>query len=420
MTKINIIFSTKNEENTNNIIVSIIKSNSFDKKKNYTLSIIIFDKTLKQNIESKLERFALNINVINLFEIQNLEKNHSIFFSKANCSTEIDSIQRARIQQQIYVIENFETFKNSIIWQVDDDMLFGKSKYLNNKHIVNYSTNYFSEIAELYHQNKNIDAIISPSTYVPPIPSLLYCESQLNAFFNGKYIPQNTKIQSEYHDYYNQSNSDNNNYFVFLSNTDDKTTIVKNIIIGKPITKTSFENNISITPEFTRSKLLRGGNFIIFNPEIFEIPHLGFSENNSIPARRSDMIHSHLLTEIGFQIRDVSYFSLVHNRTFSNSSIENSSEKYFSDMIGALLVSYLYKGNTEFKNRLLFYQNHIKSILDLLYKNINENEFKNEIDRLIKLDVQINSFDKNHFISEFGEFKTTQEQLKSKLCKLAS
>ena len=89
-------------------------------------------------------------------------------------------------------------------------------------------------------------------------------------------------------------------------------------------------------------------------------------------------------------------------------------------MIGALLVSYLYKGETEFKNRLLFYQNHIKNILILLYENINKNEFKTEIDRLIELDIQINSFDRNHFINEFEKFKTIQEQLKSKLCKLAS
>ena len=419
MTKINIIFSTKNEENTNNIIESIIKSYSFDNNKNYLLSIVIFDKTFKQNIESKLERLPLNIKVINLFEIQELEKKYSIFFSKANCSTRIDSIQRARIQQQFFIIENFETFKDSIIWQVDDDMLFGRSELRNNKHTVNYSTNYFSEIVNLYHQNENIDAIISPSTYAPPIPSLLYCESQLNVFFKGEYLPKNTKVQSEYHDYYNQNNSDKN-YSIFLSNTDNRISIVKNILIGKPITKISLNNNISSVPEFTRSKLLRGGNFIVFNPEIFHIPHLGFSESNNIPARRSDMIHSHLLTEVGFQIRDVSFFSLVHNRTFSYSSIENSSEKYFSDMIGALLVSYLYKGETEFTNRLLFYQKHIKNILELLYENINKNEFKIEIDKLIELDIQINSFDRNHFINEFEIFKLTQEKLKSKLCKLAS
>jgi len=419
MTKINIIFSTKNEENTNNIIESIVKLNSFEKNKNYSLSIIIFDKTIKQNIKDKVEKFSLNIKVINLSEIQKFEKKYINFFSEANCTTKIDSIQRARIQQQIYIIDNFEKFKNSIIWQVDDDMLFGRSEFTSNMHIVNYSVNYFSEIVDLYHQNKNIDAIISPSTYVPPIPSLLYCKSQLNSFFNGKYTPHNTIIQSEYHDYYNESNTDKN-YSVFLSSIEDKNSTVKNIITGKPITKISFENNISSVPNFSKSNLLRGGNFIVFNPEIFHIPHLGFSENNNIPARRSDMIHSHLLTQIGFQIKDVSFFSLVHNRTFNNSSIEKSAEKYFSDMIGALLVSYLYKGETEFNNRLIFYQNHIKSILELLYKNINKTEFKNEIDKLIELDIQINSFERNHFINEFEIFKLTQEKLKSKLCKLAS
>ena len=419
MTKINIIFSTKNEENTNNIIESIIQSKTNDAYENYKLSIIIFDKTVNQNLQSKLETFALDIKVINLFEIQELEKKHFTLFSKANCSTKIDSIQRARIQQQMYVLENFDSFKNSIIWQVDDDMLFGRSEFKNNRHIVNYSTNYFSNIIELFHQNRNIDAIIAPSTYVPPIPSLLYCESQLSAFFNGKNVSNSSKIESEYHDYYNQPNLDND-YSVFLSNTKDKTTIVKNILIGHPITKISFENNIKSVPHFTKSKFLRGGNFIVFNPEIFNIPHLGFSENNSIPARRSDMIHSHLLTEIGYQISDVSYFSLVHNRTFVNSSIESSSKKYFSDMIGALLVSYLYKGETEFINRLEFYQKHIKNILNLLYDNINKNELKTEIDSLIKLDTQINSFDKNHFINEFEKFKLTEEQLKSKLCKLVS
>lgn len=419
MTKINIIFSTKNEDNTNNILESIVKLNSFEKSENFSLSIIIFDKTFKQNIKYKAERFSLNIKVIDLFEIQKLEEKYFNFFNQANCSTKIDSIQRARIQQQTYIIDNNEKFKSSIIWQVDDDMLFGRSVFKSNKHTVNYSENYFSKIVDLYRQNKNIDAIISPSTYVPPIPSLLYCKSQLDAFFNGEYTPQNTIIQPEYHDYYNQSNLDDN-YSVFLSNIDDKNKIVKNIIVGKPITKISFENNIASVPKFTKSNLFRGGNFIVLNPEIFHIPHLGFSENNNIPARRSDMIHSHLLSQIGFQIKDVSYFSLVHNRNFSNSSIEKSAEKYFSDMIGVLLVSYLYKGKTEFKNRLVFYQNHIKSILELLYKNINKTEFKNEIDKLIELDIQINSFDRNHFINEFERFKLTQEKLKSKLCKLVS
>lgn len=417
MTTINIIFSTQNEDNTNNIIASIIKSNALDQNKNYELAITIFDKTEKQNLRRKIQRLELNIKTINIIEIQALEKKHIDVFKKANGSTEIDSIQRARIQQQIYIIEHFETFKNTIIWQVDDDMLFGKTEIINNKHHINYSTNYFSKITNLYLLNEKIDAIIAPSTNVPPIPSLLYCESQLKAFFNKSNTLNGTKYTYEYHDYHNQSNTGNYSS-IFLSNDIKRTSDVKNILKGKPITKISYDKNINDVSNTRKSTLLRGGNFIIFNPEIFKIPHLGFSENNKKPARRSDMIHSHLLTEVGFQIRDISYFSLVHNRDFNHSSIENSCEKYFSDMIGALVVAYLYKGEDDFSNRLLFHQSHIKNILHLLLENINKKEFINEIDRLTELDVKINSFEKAQFISEFEKFKTSQENLKSQLCKL--
>ena len=54
-------------------------------------------------------------------------------------------------------------------------------------------------------------------------------------------MPKKTKVQSEFHDYYNQNNSDKN-YSIFLSNTDNRISIVKNILIGKPITKISFNN----------------------------------------------------------------------------------------------------------------------------------------------------------------------------------
>ncbi len=420
MIKINIVFSTKSENNTYNIVESISKSNSFEKNKNYSLSILILDKTAEQNIAKKLEQFALDIKVVNIDEIQRLEKKYLNFFTEANCTMSIDSIQRTRIQQQVYIIDNYEQFNGGVIWQVDDDMLFGRSKFTGNLHTVDYSVNYFSKLVDVYLQNKNIDAIISPSTYVPPVPSLLYCESQLKSYFKGTFKPENKIITAdEYHDYYNQNNL-NNYYNIFLSDTKDKNEIVKNILAGKPTSKISWNNNINDQIKFTKSKLFRGGNFIVFNPEIFYVPHLGFSENNTIPARRSDMIHAHLLSEMDFQIIDVSYFSLVHNRDFSNTSIDKSAEKYFSDMIGALLVSYLYKGQNEFNKRIEFYHKHIKNILNLLYENVNIDEFKTEIDRLTELDIQINSFDKEHFISEFEKFKQTQEQLKIKLCKLVS
>ncbi len=418
MTEISIIFSTKSKENASNLLRSIQKVNSYDVVKDYSLSIVILDKTDEQDIEKSLSTFDFYIDVISLQTIQVLEQKRLDLFETANCSLKIDSIQRARVQQQIYILENFKRFTNSVIWQVDDDMLFGQSEYLVNKHIVNYSINYFSKIIELYHQNKNIDAIISPSTYVPPIPSLLYCETQLNDFFYNKYIPENTLSHLEYHDYYNQSKCEKD-YSIFLSKENDKTTIVKNILKGIPITRVSQEicsgSDINLKP----SKLLRGGNFIVFNPYVFQIPHLGYKENDFIPARRSDMIHCNLLSELDFQIKDVSYFRLVHNRTFSNYCIERISTNYYSDMIGALLMAFLHKGEDEFKSRLQFHQNHIKNILKLLCENVDVNEFRAEIEKLLELDFKINSFDQKIFINEIQDFKKSKEELKIRLCKLA-
>ncbi len=418
MTEICILFSTKSKENTSNLLRSVQKVNLFEGVKNYSLSIIIFDKTDQQYIENNLGNFDFSVDVISLFNTLALEQKRLYLFDTANCSLKVDSIQRARIQQQIYILENFERFQNTVVWQVDDDMLFGKSEYLGNKHIVNYSTNYFSKVIELYYQNKNIDAIISPSTYVPPIPSLLYCETQLNDFFNKKYIPQNTSSHLEYHDYYNQFKC-RKDYSIFLSKENDKTIIVKNILKGIPTTKASYEMNNDVDLNIKDSKLLRGGNFIVFNPDVFEIPHLGYKENDFIPARRSDMIHSNLLSEIGFQIKDVSYFSLVHNRSFSNYCIESISSNYYSDMVGALLMHFMFKGENEFESRLQFHQKHIKNILKLLHENVNINQFKDEIEQLAELDIKINSFDKKHFINEVEDFKKIKEQLKIRLCKLA-
>ncbi|WP_281846772.1 hypothetical protein [Olleya namhaensis] len=416
---INIIFSTTNLENTTNLISSIYKIKMLNKERNYSLFITVFDKTLDQDIKSNIENFDLNINVINRSKILELEATHSELLNSAHCSLKVDSIQRARIQQQVYIVDNVEKFNNSIIWQVDDDILFGKSNYINNQHIVTFSKDYFSDIVAFYNENKSVDAIISPTSYVPPIPSLLYCNTQLEDVFNREYNFKFPFDGMEYHDYYNQL-SEEKYYSLFLSESDDRNRVVKEILIGKPITKVTSNEKQSVKPELKESKLLRGGNFIVFNMDIFRVPHLGFSEYDNIPARRSDMIHSQLLTELNFSIKDVNYFSLVHNRTFKEVSIESATQKYFSDMIGALLIQYLYKGKKEFDNRLEFHQKHIKHTLKLLNDNINESEFRNEIDKLKELDFQINSFDKDYFISEFEDFKVNKNQLILKLCKLAS
>ena len=411
---INIVFSSKIIANVFSILESIELSIGVEKN-NFELKVFVFDKTDEQNIFSNVNCSNLDVSVINLNEIYKLEEQYLSLFEKANCSRKSDSIQRARIQQQIYILENINLFKDSIVWQVDDDMLFAKSNFSSDFHKTEILNTIFSDLVNFYNSNINVDAIIAPSTYVPPIPSLLYCETQLNDLFNLSFDTDNSEVL-EYHDFYNQNNS-NTIYSIFLNEGKSKIELIKDVLIGKPITKVSHGNSTGLNYQ---SSLLRGGNFIVFNTDIFTIPHLGFIENKEIPARRSDMIHARLVDELGYKIIDSTVFSLVHNRNFDKINFDDCIRDYFSDMIGSLLTQYVYKGESAFEERLKFHRNHIKRILNLLLDNVDRNEIYDEILALEKLHNQINQLDKQHFISQFESFKEHKEQLKNNLCKLVS
>jgi hypothetical protein len=414
---INIIFSTTIKENTINLLQSIGKLVSIEKEQNHELLITVLDKTIDQEISLIKKEFNFQIDVIDTFKILELEQEYVSYFQDANCSKQWDSIQRTRIQQQIYIIENYSKFKNSVVWQLDDDLLFGRSDYSSSHHSINFDIDYFSKIVAVYKAKTDVDAIISPTSYVPPIPSLLYCKSQLDDYFNGKYISGNPVTFKQYHDYHNRDNEDGT-YLIFLSKSEERIDVVRNILKGIPVTKAVILDRSNQEIIYKTSKLFRGGNFIVFNPDIFKVPHLGFSECNEIPARRSDMIHARLLIENGFNIVDIDYFSLVHNRQFNEASMDNSIKKYYSDMIGSMLIQYLDNGVDEFYNRLKFHKKHIQEILKLLICNVDEEEFQEEIKSLIELDNKINELDGQRLVNQFDSFLIIKNQLNKELCRL--
>jgi hypothetical protein len=418
---ISILFATMNHINTVLLLKSIERQLEEDTNFDTLLHVYIIDKTENQLIKDYANSLNLSYEVfiIKSKQISILESKHHHIFERSNCTLQSDSIQRARIQQQIYIVDNYNKFVDSIVWQIDDDMLFAEGTIVNNEFITNYSRNYFSRLLNFYTKHKNIDALILPSTYAPPIPSLLYSETQLRDFFYGEQLDQVNTSFYEYHDYYNRNRSDNT-YSIFLSHLSkkqDKNKIVKDILIGKPITKATYTipNEEVIIPQ--KSSLLRGGNFIVFNIEIFKIPHLGFKENHHTSVRRSDMIHAHLLDAIGFNIRDLNDFTLVHNRSFEGVNFENCIKKYYSDMIGSLVVQYLYKGNTQFENRYLFYKSHIKRIIKLIQNNVDIKLFLEELKQLEELEEKINAFDKDNFINSLYKFKELKSRLIKELCK---
>ncbi|MGB0430990.1 MAG: hypothetical protein ACPGLV_10995 [Bacteroidia bacterium] len=353
--------------------------------------------------------------VVTINKILALENKYENLLVESNCSRTLDSIQRTRIQQQIFIIEHFDLFKNSIIWQVDDDMIFGQSRFDGDSHDVLIEKDYFSDLINLYTNTNQIDCLIAPSTYIPPIPSLLYCRTQLYFLFNSP-IEAKHFSKREYHDYYSKVEL-NSQIKTSIANKEIIIDQARKIILGYPITMHA--NNFEINEDFSvKSRLLRGGNFIVFNPEIFFVHHLGYFEKGGLTARRSDMIHAHLLSELGFEIRDTNQLTLIHNRNFDDVNILNCIEKYRSDMIGALLIQYIFNGYDNFYKRLEFHRSHIDDIVNLVQQNLGFEELAEEIFALQKLDESIQNLDERLLIDEFEKFRMKKNELIVQRCKL--
>lgn len=417
MQQIRVIFSSKCEQNTLNLIESIQQNHSIPYNiLEYELFIHIIDKSPNQNLSSLSDSFEVPVYVIPLFEILTLEHKYEQLLKEANCSRKIDSIQRTRIQQQILVLENYAVFKKSIIWQVDDDMLFAQSRFKYRDHSIHYHNNYFAELTLLNSELKEVDCLIAPSTYIPPIPSLLYCKTQLSLLFHKRLINEDYTLE-EYHDYYSEQ-TERSEQGIAIFPKEDLVDLTKKILLGHPITAFVTKAG-SEKDHLAPSRLLRGGNFIILSPEIFTVPHLGYVENDGLPARRSDMIHAHLLSEHGFEIRDTNHFSLVHNRNFNSATIHDCVEKYHTDMIGSLLVQYLFKSPTDFRKRLKFHKGHIKDIIHLIQDFLGSEHLRDDIRTLEQLNESIQCMNEFDLINEFEKFDKQKNKRIKALCKLA-
>ncbi|MDA7762099.1 hypothetical protein N8927_02765 [Crocinitomicaceae bacterium] len=417
MQEIRVIFSSKCKQNTLNLIESIQQNHSINFNiAEYKLFVHIIDKSPNQNLSLISDSFDIPVYVIPLFEILTLEDKYEQLLKEANCSRKIDSIQRTRIQQQIVVLELYSVFKKSIIWQVDDDMLFAQSRFKDRDHSVHYHNNYFSELTLLNSELKEVDCLIGPSTFAPPIPSLLYCKTQLSLLFHKQLTDEDYSLK-EYHDYYSER-TERSGQRLTIFPEEDVVDLTRKIILGHPITAFATKTG-SEKDHLAPSRLLRGGNFIILNPEIFTVPHLGYVENDGLPARRSDMIHAHLLSERGFDIRDTNHFSLIHNRNFNSTTIHDCVEKYHTDMIGSLLVQYLFKSPSDFRKRLKFHKGHIKDIIGLIKDLHGNKHFRDEIHTLEQLDESIQRINEADLINEFKKFDKKKNKRIKGLCKLA-
>jgi len=418
--KVNILCSSKNDLIALKLLDSIALQLSNDTNNGYQVIVHLLDKTEQQTISCLVDSRNLSFEciIISYSAISALERQYKHDFIIAQCPLDTDSIQRTRIQQQVYVKHQYHLFENGIIWQIDDDMLFAEAQFVEGKITHNYRNQYFSTLVEFYHDNHlKVDALIGKSTVNPPIPGLLYCLTQLKDLLTREYRLSNQFVCEEYHDYYSSQLLSSSYTLDFYPNLSLREK-VRLVLYGWSVTK------IAMPPKHKSllrqpSSLLRGGNFIIFNPEIFiEVPHLGFSTTTSQVARRSDMIHSHLLEELGYTIADTDYWSLIHSPDLQHIKFQSLINKYEADVIGSLLITYLFRSQ-ELEERFQFHQQHLSLIIELLNKHGYEKHLFEELSLLKKTQRKINKIMLNDLITEFTVFKKDYNTIKQNLlCKL--
>ena len=419
--EINIIFNTFSLTNTKNLIRSINTQLNAFSNSGYCISVTILYKNQSADFENIVSDFcnqSLHINFISNSNILLLEEKYHTFIKDANCSLIADSIQRGRIQQQIYIIENYLQFQNTIIWQVDDDMLFNSCTIENNQLYLKNNIDYFGILVDLYLNNeRKIDAIIAKSNYTPPIPALLYTLNQLTDILLNKYVQAEVIENENYHDYY-FSSAEQGNYNIKLHEGESTSLLIKRILNGQPVTRPvlhKLNSDIKLEPCF-----LRGGNFIVFNTAMFlNVPHLGFVFNDNEPARRSDMLHASLSLDMGYTIVENQELVLVHNRSFEEYSFEKNIANYYNDIIGSLVLIKLHKGIHEVNERISFHKMHINNIINLFDKFNLVEEHKIEYELLLKIKQQIESLTWEHLQPKYELFKKKYCKIKSKekVCK---
>jgi hypothetical protein len=328
---------------------------------NHSCNLLIIDKSKNAetlewlNTKSNLLDIFTKVLQLNSQEIQEIEQQNSIYIRNAQVDLEQDSIQRSRVQL-ILAISHFRSEINgSIIWQLDDDMVFD---YVENERPF---PDIIGKVISFHLNNPEVDAATGTGFHTPPLPVLLYLEKNLKDLIAGKPLPKTglSTSPSYYHDLYSDFDFTQKGPKVERTQTEFEN-LLQQILSGKPVFRPI--PDAFFEPE---KPWHRGGNFILFNLEAaLALPHLAV-HYKGLTSRRSDMIHARLLHEAGFVISGIP-MSLYHFRDqsllpdFTKLKLE-----YLRDALGAASVRFIDEEEAALK-RLSQHKAHIDRLIGLV------------------------------------------------------
>jgi len=394
-------------------------------------------------------RFLILENTSNEYEIRPII---NYFVSKKNLKFElIKNISNSRsiaenrtfLQQKVYEKGKSLFDKNCVSWIIDDDHLF---KFDNqNKTVI---PNYFKIISK--QSSNGIDAMFGQISDAAPLPFLSTLRSQLIDFYYNltcfvncdptekfelnKLQKVNIERKEFYYDLsnknfqhleypYYQNSQEQTNFEAFINFLKETALLSNGVNVFRKLT---FEPK-TVGNIINKASIYRGGNTIIFNPELLKIPNYTPEKGYN---RRSDFNWSIINKDIFKRKLYEIVLPLKHDRKLQKRPLVTNSTKLQADIKGLifyrLFENILSKENwetkTQHKNELRYYeqvknqtfrkikinnyrtQYLIHLILEIL-KDVKLWWFKNEYRAKINHDIQQNIFTLEVLRIELGKRK---------------
>lgn len=304
------------------------------RKNQHSCGLLLLDKSQGAEVLQWLEQersikntfeqtYLLNIEAIHSLENQNRE-----WLDAAGVDHSRDSIQRARIQMLLATRQFRHELEGSIIWQLDDDMVFEYPE------TGREFPDVVAEVIDFHKAHPDVDAATGTVFHAPPLPVFLYLEKNLGDLLKCRPIPESLAATGPgyYHDLYPDP-PDNGDVQKVVRDAAETEDLFAEILAGNPVFRPIPE--VLFTPE---APWHRGGNFIIFNMEVaLAFPHLAV-QFRGITSRRSDMIHARMLQDAGFRLKGIPV-GLYHNReSMGKPDLSRLSQEYLRDTLGAVAV----------------------------------------------------------------------------------
>lgn len=253
---------------------------------------------------------------------ENLDDYHYrelIDFNQLNSKDTLGISQsRSILQKAMYLSSK----KESVFWILDDDM------ELFELHVDTLLSSLAIDIDRIIETYKDdYDAVVGNYSLDTPLPLFASLRSSLLDYMYSLKSP----VREEHiriDDYYHDLSDDNNLYLETPYPLMNEEIGLDDVFCGKATSRYLFLYDGTIKPVKNR-----GGNTLVFNRELLQIPNWTISIGGK-QGRRSDFFWVLLAEKRGYSLANIP-FATLHNREKTSFNYENEEKKFLSDLIGS-------------------------------------------------------------------------------------